>query len=343
MPEPAEAEMQVFLDIFNNHAGPDVDRTGLPAKILAWIVGRLELDDPGFHILPKPLEQGCLEVQVLKGREKMLISERDLSVPQYERKIADAESSFKILTGKLEKSLQDGSMTQCLFDQKLEALEAWKSTTIEKFKSAINELNQDISDIQVTIASSIDKIICAADEMMSQDSNAVDVAGDAHMMNEMEEILAKMSVSEKHNPEEDPDSILRAPTLMLGETVPEAETPQESQPPVQMVEDSPPAPVPPQILPDRQPESWEQTPNVVSSGTPEQEDHKGGEAKEIVDPPKETTLTSGDSDAQEGTKQGLMAPPSCEETALKHIKDMEDGPTKRALLSLCEASLSKVW
>jgi hypothetical protein len=37
-----------------------------------------------------------------------------------------------------------------------------------------------------------------------------------------------------------------------------------------------------------------------------------------------------------------MTQPTPEETALKHINGMEDGPMKSALLALCEASVSKV-
>ena len=41
-------------------------------------------------------------------------------------------------------------------------------------------------------------------------------------------------------------------------------------------------------------------------------------------------------------KQVEMTQPTPEETALKHINGMEDGPMKSALLALCEASVSKV-
>lgn len=43
-----------------------------------------------------------------------------------------------------------------------------------------------------------------------------------------------------------------------------------------------------------------------------------------------------------GSNDGTLTAPSCEETAAKYIAQLEDGATKQALLSLCEASLSKV-
>ena len=38
---------------------------------------------------------------------------------------------------------------------------------------------------------------------------------------------------------------------------------------------------------------------------------------------------------------GVMTAPTPEDTALKHIAQMEDGPVKSSLLALCEASVSK--
>ena len=40
---------------------------------------------------------------------------------------------------------------------------------------------------------------------------------------------------------------------------------------------------------------------------------------------------------------GLMESTTPEETAMKHIKQMEDGPVKSSLIALCEASVSKAW
>lgn len=41
-------------------------------------------------------------------------------------------------------------------------------------------------------------------------------------------------------------------------------------------------------------------------------------------------------------EDGTLSTPTCEEQALKLIEKLEDGPTKQALMSLCEASLVKV-
>ena len=59
----------------------------------------------------------------------------------------------------------------------------------------------------------------------------------------------------------------------------------------------------------------------------------GGEQPAVPTPKQNETAAVDD---------GTLRTPTCEEQALKLIDKLEDGPTKQALMSLCEASLVKV-
>ena len=67
---------------------------------------------------------------------------------------------------------------------------------------------------------------------------------------------------------------------------------------------------------------------------------------EVVETPSKVVEVPGDVDgdskmAQDDKGDGSMESPSCEDQALNHIKNMEDGPTKQALLALLEATATK--
>ena len=80
---------------------------------------------------------------------------------------------------------------------------------------------------------------------------------------------------------------------------------------------------PPPMLPDAQPESL--SPSKAES-----------QQEPVIPAAQPTPPTHAEMEVS-----GVMTAPTPEDTALKHIAQMEDGPLKSSLLALCEASVSK--
>ena len=341
-------------------------------KMVDWIMNRLNYSDHGFQYLPKDLEEGCFQIKVLFEKHQLVESEEALSVQRANNQIEEVHKSYAAVVQKQESLVEAGALGQPEWETKKKALLDWRDHKIEVIKGSVKKLNIEYEELQKSTKQVLDDMMAAAQRLrLEDDAQKVDPS----IMMEMENMMAGLHLEtsnastsvkvegkpvemdledsqvqetflfgngdldgvpidldlEDSQPQEalGDDALLKAATLRFGESGEPAPTPpMEEQPAPAPAIPEQPAPAP--AIPE-QPVPHQPLQPVV--GLPD-----GQEAK-VPAPP--TSLDGVPSVKASG--EGLLNQLSCEEEAMKHIKGMDDGPIKLALMNLCEASISKAW
>lgn len=301
-----------------------------------WIQKRILFPDPGFHHLGTTIENYCNTVWVLLNQRKVQFTKCELYETDLPGKIGELERIHEIMQKRtLDMPEEEASV-------KKSKLESWFNEKRDALNDQVNMLQSETLSLDKEIDSVLLKCVShirAGDDHQSQ-------APDDELMMEVEKFFGASTTPSAA----DPQKLVTAPTLLLGE---------------QSVEE--------RLLPDNQEgdsqvmQSHEASMDVSQLEQPKDGamDGKQPSVKRLIVPPgcdipiKQTMVdifkksretphaeqvqASGNTGAEQiQDPSGTMQAPSCEETACKYIEQLPDGATKRALQSLAEASLAKV-
>ena len=352
----------------------DLDEDGLQQLVLDWIIARLEHDKTGFHFLGPAMESLCLEIQIQRDTNVMLRSKHEFAQILSDKEIGEVQRTHSFV----QKRIDDENLTPEVRQEKLTKVDQWLKNKIEGYKLVPVRCWDDVQASGWELRQSLQKLIQAIRDDEKGPVPEPKLFDDPDFQQELNELLKVQDVVME---EPQIDTLLTKRTLILGEetATPDEkmeQCPESSQDNTGL--DAPanttvvPTEVVPQtthlppILPDNQlgdstivsPTPSDSIP--LASGEVEERSDQKNKRVLIVPPGHDVPIkqkmvdifavaAKGPSpvpevnESKEGdeSKEGMRAP-SSEENAIKYISQLDDGPTKQALMSLCEASLNKV-
>lgn len=304
----------------------------LKQQIGDWITKRLFFPDPGFGHLGPELEKLCNEAHLLSDILVATKTEMDLALKQLPPKIQDAERTY---TRMLDRLNADGRLPDTVREIRKNTLNTWRDEKIEDLRGQAAKSRDKWDSLSADLDELLGRIISYA--RTGSVPPETDLAENA-MMVEVEELMGQVSIAgDKEKQGELDDELLRAPTLTLGAATQEdSDVVMEQAPPKgsQAIDLEPP---PKEVLPENQLGDLSvnpETPTTSAAPTP---------SPAPVEKPvgtQQSPIDLGDSSSQ--PTNSPLRTPSCEEQAVAHIQQLQEGPIKSALLSLAEASLVKV-
>ena len=185
----------------------------------------------------------------------------------------------------------------------MKALETWKEQKIETIQASAKETKTSLSNLALKIRTSMDHFIDEAQRLKNGEPDAGNSGGEPG--GEVTSLEDVMIMTELED-------------LMRGVSLKDSSPSVLSMPTLELGASPEDVPPPPPMQHDAQTPQDYDVPKKGVSGTP----------------PQITETLEG---------SGLMESTTPEETAMKHISQMDDGPVKSSLIALCEASVSKAW
>lgn len=332
----------------------------LEQRVLEWVETRLNFSDPGFHLLGPKLDAICDEI-VLRRDEYNLVR------TQYER-------ALKLQPGKIVEveqvhaSILKNQSGENLEEKKIK-LDEWLAGKVDTIKTETKMLRNKHIESEGPLMNKVRELmhqVRKPEGVHDTDLPSTEQQAD-DMVDEVTKLLESMNTAVTAQ-----DSILTKRTLELGESgTPEREeshkdaamigpTIEHMLPENQLGDPTifPPAASPDSVASAPEPERKKVLivpPNCdvpikqtmvnifakTNHGQSEPPDESMVSPENTIPPPEGPNNTEKVQVTQEGSG-GEMRVASCEETAVQYIQKLEDGPTKQALMSLCEASLTKV-
>ena len=347
----------------------------LEQKVLEWIELRLNCPDPGFHMLGPKLEAMCQDVQLYRDEYTLLLTQYEVALKQQPAKIVELEQVWSSIL----KKQSDGKMTPEMFEEKKKKLDEWLQVKVNTIKSDTQMLRDKLPEREAALLTKVQALIA---QVRKPEDEVDDTTGPAdELVTELTSLLEKMDTTvvsdsiltkrtlelgESATPEKNEEQPTIGPTIeqllpdnQLGD--PSIASPAVSPEPVASAPEQPERKkvliVPPgcevpikQAMVDIFAKSRDgppEPPKDESMGPPKHVPSRGlpTEPYKIEDVVPAAQPTPESTEEVQVTQQGStgeLRAPSCEETATKYIQQLEDGPTKQALMSLCEASLAKV-
>ena len=278
---------------------------------------------------------------------------KDLCMKQLPGKLAELDRTYDVLISKI--GIDDASR-----GTKLQKLDDWKAGKMVQFQHDLQVAEQQLGNIEIEIAKHVDMMIDNVKTGHDKDPVFCDISS---LLDEAAFILDEQPMDGTNLPQILPDNQLGDETICSPQDGPDQEEPLQSKAVVKRLIVPPGCDVPikqhmvdifhktrqpvmnvPEVVPVTPAETPVVGPSVGNGSTeasvadaidaPSVEN--GSTEKPTVENAVETPMVDN------GSNDGTLTAPSCEETAAKYIAQLEDGATKQALLSLCEASLSKV-
>ena len=339
--------------------------------IAEWLEKRIELKDPGFSQMGDCGEKLLNDLHVLFFEQDAATTKMDYALRELPTKTHETEKVYDTMLNKLNSSTANPVEVAL----KKTALEEWCADKIGSLKHSAQVLRDQVGDIKKKVHSALDALIkhVRLEEDMAQPQ------GDGIMMNEVENLLDTVHLDESEKeflraptlvlgeyipspPCQAPDEAqaevpVETPPMMLPDNqlgdeslFPSTGNDTAVESPKESVTPKPKQVVKRLIVPDGHDKPIKQTkvnifaPSVAKQPAPG-EDVKPTEVGVGGDGDKTTEGEGGIGSKMEDVDpdaDNTLRSPTCEEQAMKHIEKLEEGPTKKALLSLCEAAVAKV-
>ena len=325
----------------------------LHQQVLEWLGKRLSFPDPGFGHLGPFLEARCNAIHMLLNQQSTTSNMKDLCMKQLPGKLAELDRTYDVLISKI--GIDDASR-----GTKIQKLDEWKAGKMVQFQHDLQVAEKQLGNIEIEIARHVDMMIDNVKTGHDKDPVFCDISS---LLEEAAFILDEQPMDGTNLPQILPENQLGDETVCSPQNGPDQEEPLQSKAVVKRLIVPPGCDVPikqhmvdifhktrqPVMnVPEVVPVTPAETPVVGSSvgnGSTEASVADAIDAPSVENGSTEKPAVENDVETpmvDNGSNDGTLTAPSCEETAAKYIAQLEDGATKQALLSLCEASLSKV-
>jgi len=326
----------------------------LHQQVLEWLGKRLAFPDPGFGHLGPFLEARCNAIHMLLNQQSTTLNMKDLCMKQFPGKLAELDQTYDVLISKIGKD--DASR-----DTKIQKLDEWKAGKVAQFQHDLQVVENQLGNIEIEIARHVDMMIDNVKTGHDKDPVFCDIS---KLLDEAAFILDDTPMDGSNLPPILPDNQLGDETICSPQDGHDQEEPLQSKAVVKRLIVPPGCDVPikqhmvdifhktrqpvmnaSDVVPVTPAETSVVGSSVENGSTEKPVVEKAVETPSVENGPTEKPVVENvveTPSVENGSNDGTLTAPSCEETAANYIAQLEDGPTKQALLSLCEASLSKV-
>lgn len=309
------------------------DKVQLREDIVEWIHDRVQEPNPGFQHLRddvrlhvETMVPPILRLEEVGTKYEDAVKEQDVKVNSLKKM---HEEMVKIQKDKCAGMSSGGKE---MFDSRCAALDDWLDKKRSDINGPVEVLWKSVEAVRTEVVNLADQLIM---NMAKAKHDSALVEDEVKLMSELEELMNRVSMDVADTkPNRDntaDDELMRAPTLTLGDPDPSAVPLEDAQPHHQPSDFGLTSPAPPGLdALDGQPCDPEDlaTPNLDDQATPNQDGQ-----------PLDTSTAPDD----QPTADGTMRSKSPSEVALENINQLQDGPLKSALMSLCEAAAAKAW
>ena len=374
-----DAELECSLLKKTIKTRTDLDEDGLQQLVLDWIIARLEHEKTGFHFLGPGNESLCLEIQIQRDTNVMLRSKHEFAQILADKEIAEVQRTHffvqkRIDDENLTPEVRQEKLTKVdkwlqnkIEGYKLETVRCWDDVqasgwelrqSLEKLIKAIRaEENEPVPKTHLIDDPDFQKEL----NDLLNNQEVVEEPRDDSILTKRTLILGEETATPDELMEQLPESSQNIsgldgvgdlppilPDNQLGDSSIVSPSPATPVASAAVEEKSDPKNKRVLIVPPGHDVPIKQTKvNIFATAkgplpdvptVPESEEgNPVSEVKQDVPTPAE----SKEGDGLNKTDEGMRAA-SSEENAIKYIQQLDDGPTKQALMSLCEASLNKV-